>query len=165
MILKQSGGAFPRQTPFGQLSACAFLAQILHQPLPPPRQMPDSGGESEQLLAGPPLCAPQAARPPPARCRASRLPARRFIFPGPLACSKARFIVSRRSRGRPGPGAWPARARGPGARSPWGAAGPAAAAREAPSCLRGPVYSPERCKSVSPSRSLHLFLHLLQLLV
>lgn len=130
MILKQSGGAFPHQTPFGQLSACAFLAQSLHQPLPTPRQMPDSGGEGEQLLAGPLLGAPRAARPPPARCRALQvvspqvhLPGPPGLFQGPLHCFPAEQGETRpggvaRSGPRAG-GALPvggrgARSRGPG---------------------------------------------------
>lgn len=114
MILKQSGGAFPHQTPFGQLSACAFLAQTLHQPLPTPRQMPDGGGESEQLLAGPrcvraAICSPfspprREEGPSPPAAAPSRLSARRFIFPGPLVYSKARFIVSRLEQGETRPG-------------------------------------------------------------
>lgn len=146
-----------------------------------PQQMPDTEVESEQLfpllhcciilrnllaflLPSPTWKKKKETFFPSDVCLLGGLSASRFsILSGPrISWEGPGYCLRQGSRWRAlGP-----RGRGPAARSRWW--GPEAGARAAgarPPSLPGPVYSPERCKSVSSSRRLHLFLHLLRLLV
>lgn len=131
-----------------------------------PQQMPDTEVESEQLFD----FSPPATPPPPLKERnllsrgllhAPVYQAAGFLSdPTAALLGRPVYCSGLQQMGAPGPGGVAVRALPLG-----GGCGGDAPPEARPPSRPAPVYSPERCKSVSSSRRPHLFLHLLQLLV